>query len=74
MEFDQYKKKTYTKYWNNFAEKPKIFIGTSIFLKKLKLKLIKFLGFKISIRIKQLKKEIKKRIKRRKINLEEDYL
>lgn len=55
MEFDQYKKKTYTKYWNNFAEKPKIFIGTSIFLKKLKLKLIKFLGFKISIRIKKNK-------------------
>ena len=36
MEFDQYKKKTYTKYWNNFSEKPKNFIGTSIFFKKLK--------------------------------------
>ena len=51
MEFDQHKKKTYTKYWNNFSEKPKNFIGTSIFLKKLKKYLNKLLGFKISIRI-----------------------
>ena len=51
MEFDQYKKKTYTKYWNNFSEKPKKLINTSIFLKKLKKYIINFLGFKISIRI-----------------------
>ena len=44
-------KKTYTKYWNNFSEKPKNFIGTSVFLKKLKKSLNKFLGFKISIRV-----------------------
>ena len=51
MEFDQHKKKTYTKYWNNFSEKPKNFISTSIFFKKLKKYLYKLLGFKISIRI-----------------------
>ena len=51
MKFDQHKKKTYTKYWNNFSEKPKNFIGTSVFLKKLKKSLNKFLGFKISIRV-----------------------
>ena len=51
MKFDQHKKKTYTNYWNNFSEKPKNFIGTSVFLKKLKKSLNKFLGFKISIRV-----------------------
>ena len=51
MKFDPHKKKTYTKYWNNFSEKPKNFIGTSVFLKKLKKSLNKFLGFKISIRV-----------------------
>ena len=51
MEFDQHKKKTYTKYWNNFSEKPKNFISTSIFFKKMKKYLYKLLGFKISIRI-----------------------
>ena len=51
MEFDQHKKKTYTNYWNNFSEKPKKFSGTSIFLKKFKKYLNKFIGFKISIRI-----------------------
>ena len=51
MKFDQHKKKTYTKYWNNFSEKPKNFIGTSVFFKKLKKSLNKFLGFKISIRV-----------------------
>jgi hypothetical protein len=51
LKFDQHKKKTYTKYWNNFSEKPKNFIGTSVFLKKLKKSLNKFLGFKISIRV-----------------------
>ena len=51
MKFDQHKKKTYTNYWNNFSEKPKNFIGTSVFFKKLKKSLNKFLGFKISIRV-----------------------
>ena len=51
MEFDQHKKKTYTKYWNNFYEKPKNFISTSIFFKKMKKYFYKLLGFKISIRI-----------------------
>ena len=53
MEFDQYKKKTFTKYWNNFSEQPKKFISTSIFFKRLKKNLNKFLGFTISIRIKR---------------------
>ena len=45
------KKKTYTKYWNNFSEKPKNFIDTSVFLKNLKKSLNKFLGFNISLRV-----------------------
>ena len=53
MEFDQYKKKTFTKYWNNFSEQPKKFISTSIFFKRLKKFLNKFLGFTISIGIKR---------------------
>jgi hypothetical protein len=53
LEFDQYKKKTFTKYWNNFSEQPKKFISTSIFFKRLKKLLNKFLGFTISIRIKK---------------------
>ena len=57
MEFDQNKKKTYTKYWNNFSEKPKKFINTSIFLKKLKKYFNKFLGFKISIRVNKNKSQ-----------------
>ena len=55
MEFDQHKKKTYTRYWNNFSEKPKKFIVTSMFFKRLKKYLNKFLGFKISVRINQNK-------------------
>ena len=51
MKFDHIKKKTYTKYWNNFSEKPKKSFYTSIFLKKLKKYFSKVLGFKVSIRI-----------------------
>ena len=51
MKFDNYKKKTFTRYWNNFSEKPKKLIKSKNYLKKLKLKIVKFLGFKISIRI-----------------------
>ena len=51
MKFDNYKKKTFTKYWNNFSEKPKNFIKSKIYLKNLKFKIIKLLGFKVSIRI-----------------------
>ena len=53
MEFNYYKKKTYTKYWNNFSEKQKRINVISNLLKKLKFFLNKFIGFKISIRIKK---------------------
>lgn len=51
MEFNYQKKKTYTKYWNNFFEKPKKINPISQLLKKIKKLLNKFLKFKISIRI-----------------------
>ena len=51
MKFDNYKKKTFTSYWNNFSEKPKKLIKYKNYLKNLKFKIVKFLGFKISIRI-----------------------
>tara|TARA_B100001093_G_scaffold510008_1_gene575069 strand:+ start:844 stop:1806 length:963 start_codon:yes stop_codon:yes gene_type:complete len=51
LEFDNYKKKTFTSYWNNFSEKPKSLINSKNYLKSLKLKIIKLLGFKVSIRI-----------------------
>ena len=51
MKFDDYKKKTFTSYWNNFSEKPKRLINSKNYLKNLKLKIIKLLGFKVSIRI-----------------------
>ena len=51
MKFDNYKKKTFTSYWNNFSEKPKKLIKSKNFLKSLRLKIIKILGFKVSIRI-----------------------
>ena len=51
MKFDHFKKKTYTRYWNNFSEKPKKSFYASIFLKKLKKYFNKVLGYKISIRI-----------------------
>ena len=55
MKFDNYKKKTFTIYWNSFSEKPKRFIRHKNYLKNLKIKIIKLLGFKISIRIKKNK-------------------
>mgnify|MGYP001347055606 CR=1 FL=1 len=55
MEFNYQKKKTYTKYWNNFSEQPKKFIGTSMFFKRLKKFLNNLLGFTISIRLKKNK-------------------
>ena len=51
MKFDNYKKKTFTGYWNNFSEKPRKLIKSKNYLKNLKLKIIKLLGFKVSIRI-----------------------
>ena len=51
MKFDNYKKKTFTGYWNNFSEKPRRLIKSKSYLKNLKLKIIKLLGFKVSIRI-----------------------
>ena len=55
MKFDNYKKKTFTIYWNSFSEKPKTFIRHKNYLKNLKFKIIKLLGFRISIRIKKNK-------------------
>jgi len=51
MQFNYQKKKTYTKYWNNFSEKPKKITYISNAFKKLKNYLKKNLGFRISIRI-----------------------
>ena len=53
MRFDNYKKKTFTSYWNSFSEKPKRLVKYKNYLKNLKLKIVKILGFKISIRIKK---------------------
>ena len=55
MKFDNYKNKTFTRYWNNFSEEPKKFIKFQNYLKNLKLKITKILGFKVSIRIKKNK-------------------
>lgn len=55
MKFDNYKKKTFTSYWNNFSEKPKRFIKSKNYLKNLKHQIVKILGFKVSIRIKKNK-------------------
>mgnify|MGYP001279283112 CR=1 FL=1 len=55
LKFDNYKKKTFTIYWNSFSEKPKKLIRYKNYLKNLKFKIIKLLGFKISIRIKKSK-------------------
>lgn len=51
MEFNYKKKKTYTKYWNNFFEKHNKISHLTNPLKKFKFFINKFLGFKISIRI-----------------------
>ena len=51
MEFNYNKKKTYTKYWNNFSEKPNKAHPVTKALKKLKIFLNRLLKFKISIRI-----------------------
>ena len=51
MKFDNCKKKTFTSYWNNLSKKPKRLINFKNYLKNLKLKIIKLLGFKISIRV-----------------------
>ena len=51
MKFDNYKKKTFTSYWNSFSERPQTLNKSKNYLKNLKLKIIKLLGFKVSIRI-----------------------
>jgi len=63
LEFNYQKKKTYTKYWNNFSEKHKKIKPVTRLLKKLKFFLNRFLGFKISLRI-----------RRNKIHKDEAYL
>jgi hypothetical protein len=78
LEFDQRKKKTYTKYWNNFSTKPTKLTSASIFLKKLKKYFNQILGFKISLRIKRNNSQkneayesylVEKKLKRYKHNL-----
>lgn len=51
MEFDFHKKKTYTPHWNNFWEKPRKSNLFSVFLKKFKISIFNFLGFKLSVRL-----------------------
>ena len=51
MKFDNYKKKTYTNYWNNFSKKPKNRFYNFNYLKKFKKFLFKLIGFKLSIRL-----------------------
>ena len=60
MEFDKYKKKTFSKNWNNFGKKSRPSSNLSYLFKKFKSFLYRILGFKISIKIikdKQLKNE-----------------
>ena len=51
MEFDFHKKKTYTPHWNNFWKKPRKSNLFSVFLKKFKISIFNFLGFKLSVRL-----------------------
>ena len=51
MEFDFHKKKTYTAHWNNFRSKPRKVNPLSVFFKKFKNSIFKFLGFKLSVRL-----------------------
>jgi hypothetical protein len=51
MKFDYQRKKTFTKYWNNFSTKPKANYNINSFFKKIKDYIFKLLGFKISIKI-----------------------
>ena len=50
MQFDKYKKKTFSNDWNNFGEKPKPSNNLSYLFKKLKSFLLEFFGFKISVK------------------------
>ena len=51
IEFDPYRKKTFTTYWNSFSTIPKKSQFTSIILKKIKTLLKDFLPFQIKIQI-----------------------
>ena len=51
MQFDKYKKKTFSKDWNNFEKQSKYSSGFAYFLKKTKNFFYKILGFKISLKI-----------------------
>ena len=51
MQFDKYKKKTFSKDWNNFEKQSKNSSSFAYFLKKTKNFFYKILGFKISLKI-----------------------
>ena len=51
MKFDIYKKKTYTNHWNNFFSEPKKNNSLIEVLKKLKIFLYNFIGYKIKVSI-----------------------
>ncbi len=50
MKFDNQRKKTFTKYWNNFSTKPKASHNLTNLFKKIKNYIFKLIGFKISIK------------------------
>ena len=49
--FDLYRKKTFTRYWNNFSQKPKKNQSYLKFLKIIKKYFSRFFGYKLSIKI-----------------------
>lgn len=51
MEFDFYKKKTYTQHWNNFRTKPRKKSSFTVYFKKLKNSIYNLLGFRLSVRL-----------------------
>ena len=56
MIFDERKKKTFTKYWNNFEEKPKKYNYSSKIFRKIKNSVRKIFGFNVNISIRKTEK------------------
>ena len=55
IKFDKYKKKTLSKYWNNFSIMPKNSFYSQTKLKKTLRKIQHFFGFKITIKLRKIK-------------------
>ena len=53
MIFDERKKKTFTKYWNNFEEKPKKYTFFSKVFRTLKDKIRKIFGVNVNISVRK---------------------